>query len=395
MISNQRGAALIVVLSMLTASLMLGLTSMQSSMIDERLAGNFKAAAQAQMNAEEGGSEFFDWLKAQGGWPGNNDDQNGWQDGDADDISLSGYSIQDVVWGGDEVLLTVRGVGPGGAESFLEATFSVNSLSNARADAAFTCFGENCSYEAGAANGNSAQHVGINGNDHRSAGQCSSIQGSNDPELNSGGEDRAGIIMPSGTISAQGGDEVDGDDTDAIIGDPAYIDEDDDYLVTSYHVSGGLDSGDGEEGGLRQVYAEYYKAIVEEIERRGAAAGEVSGDAVLAYAGVGETVEIDGEAGGIIVLEGGSLSMSGNDCFTGLIIAMPGENDQGEVVNPSFVSGNGTPAIIGAIWGEEFSVSGTGNSSIYYSSQGLVFDDLFQSRGSYVVLERWDNVASM
>ncbi|QFT86389.1 Polymer-forming cytoskeletal [Halomonas sp. THAF12] len=50
---KQKGAALIVVLSMLTASLMLGLTSMQSSMIEERLAGNYKAAAQAQMAAEE------------------------------------------------------------------------------------------------------------------------------------------------------------------------------------------------------------------------------------------------------------------------------------------------------------------------------------------------------
>lgn len=56
---DQKGAALIVVLSMLTASLMLGLTSMQSSQIDERLAGNYKASAQAQMAAEEAASEMF------------------------------------------------------------------------------------------------------------------------------------------------------------------------------------------------------------------------------------------------------------------------------------------------------------------------------------------------
>lgn len=59
---NQQGAALIVVLSMLTASLMLGLTSMQSSMIDERLAGNYKAAAQAQMAAEHMGA----WIVQEG-----------------------------------------------------------------------------------------------------------------------------------------------------------------------------------------------------------------------------------------------------------------------------------------------------------------------------------------
>ncbi|MCE8017896.1 hypothetical protein HOP62_17590 [Halomonas sp. MCCC 1A17488] len=50
---QQRGAALVVVLSMLAGSLMLGLSGMQSSQIDERLAGNYKAAAEAQMGAEK------------------------------------------------------------------------------------------------------------------------------------------------------------------------------------------------------------------------------------------------------------------------------------------------------------------------------------------------------
>lgn len=49
---KQKGAALIVVLSLLTISLMVGLSSMQSSQIDERLAGNYKAQADAQMLAE-------------------------------------------------------------------------------------------------------------------------------------------------------------------------------------------------------------------------------------------------------------------------------------------------------------------------------------------------------
>ncbi|WP_081786024.1 pilus assembly PilX family protein [Halomonas sp. BC04] len=53
---NQKGAALVVVLSMLTMSLMLGLSGMQSSLIDERLAGNYKAASEAQMGAERAAS---------------------------------------------------------------------------------------------------------------------------------------------------------------------------------------------------------------------------------------------------------------------------------------------------------------------------------------------------
>ncbi|MBS9404896.1 hypothetical protein KG088_14790 [Halomonas sp. TRM85114] len=53
---RQQGAVLVVVLSLLTVSLMVGLSSMQTSQIDERLAGNYKAAVEAQMAAEEAAS---------------------------------------------------------------------------------------------------------------------------------------------------------------------------------------------------------------------------------------------------------------------------------------------------------------------------------------------------
>ncbi|AMC99279.1 pilus assembly PilX family protein [Halomonas chromatireducens] len=56
---KQRGAALIVVLSLLTMSLMLGLSGMQSSQIDERLAGNYRSSALAMMAAEFGASEAW------------------------------------------------------------------------------------------------------------------------------------------------------------------------------------------------------------------------------------------------------------------------------------------------------------------------------------------------
>ncbi|WP_176761549.1 pilus assembly PilX family protein [Billgrantia gudaonensis] len=57
---QQQGAALVVVLSMLTMSLMLGLSGMQSSLVEERLAGNYKAATEAQMAAEKAVSAAFD-----------------------------------------------------------------------------------------------------------------------------------------------------------------------------------------------------------------------------------------------------------------------------------------------------------------------------------------------
>lgn len=67
---QQQGAALIVVLSLLTISLMVGLSSIQSSQIDERLAGNYRAQSQAQMGAEKAAAvgleedlEGVSWIK--------------------------------------------------------------------------------------------------------------------------------------------------------------------------------------------------------------------------------------------------------------------------------------------------------------------------------------------
>ncbi|GAB2778376.1 hypothetical protein GCM10027040_00760 [Halomonas shantousis] len=60
---RQRGAALIIVLVLLTVSIMLGISSMQSSLIDERMAGNYRESTQAQMAAEAGLSVFNDVLQ--------------------------------------------------------------------------------------------------------------------------------------------------------------------------------------------------------------------------------------------------------------------------------------------------------------------------------------------
>lgn len=60
MMEKQKGAALIVVMSLLAVSLTLGLMNMQTSQIDERLAGNYRAAAQAQMNAEMAAARAMD-----------------------------------------------------------------------------------------------------------------------------------------------------------------------------------------------------------------------------------------------------------------------------------------------------------------------------------------------
>lgn len=49
---QQQGAALFVVMALLSASMVVGMAAMESSLVDERLAGNFRSSVQAQMTAE-------------------------------------------------------------------------------------------------------------------------------------------------------------------------------------------------------------------------------------------------------------------------------------------------------------------------------------------------------
>lgn len=53
---QQNGAALFVVMALLSVSMVIGVSAMQSSLVDERLAGNYRASALAQMNAERAAS---------------------------------------------------------------------------------------------------------------------------------------------------------------------------------------------------------------------------------------------------------------------------------------------------------------------------------------------------
>ncbi|MYL24972.1 hypothetical protein GLV89_14420 [Halomonas alkaliantarctica] len=51
--NKQQGAALVIVLVLLAGSLMIGISGMNSALIDEQLAGNYRATALAQMAAED------------------------------------------------------------------------------------------------------------------------------------------------------------------------------------------------------------------------------------------------------------------------------------------------------------------------------------------------------
>lgn len=59
---QQNGSALTVILVMLVMALLLGLSSVQSSLVDERMAGNYKASTQAYMGAEKAAAEGFQYV---------------------------------------------------------------------------------------------------------------------------------------------------------------------------------------------------------------------------------------------------------------------------------------------------------------------------------------------
>lgn len=50
--NRQKGAALVIVMALLAGALLLGTAGMQSAIINEHLAGNYRIVAQANMNAE-------------------------------------------------------------------------------------------------------------------------------------------------------------------------------------------------------------------------------------------------------------------------------------------------------------------------------------------------------
>ncbi|MBS3667293.1 DUF7305 domain-containing protein [Vreelandella boliviensis] len=62
---QQQGAALVIVMVLLAGALMLGMSGMQSALIDERLAGNYRASVQAQMTAESTSSSLADFQNSE------------------------------------------------------------------------------------------------------------------------------------------------------------------------------------------------------------------------------------------------------------------------------------------------------------------------------------------
>lgn len=360
---HQKGAALIVVLSLLVVSLMLGLSSMQSSQIDERLAGNYKSSSQAQMNSEKGVSEFYSWLSnkvSNSGWP-EEDEQDAWKNNvflSMDGYQILGYEGDTVEWLGDEVRFRARGE-EGFAVSDTYAVFSLFSdpFGGLDVNGAFTCYGVSCIVGPGSGRASNS----FNGHDHDvdEINGCS-FTGSNEPDINESGESKAGVFIPEGSLESGAEDNIEGEP--GVVSDmemfKAYSGFDE--SMTSTEVRHELNE-------MQNNFNEKLDDMMGRATSSGTA--DVSGMSVFHYAGPGETVKLDGNAGGVIILEGGTLEMRGNSCFTGIVLARESATES-QIIVPEFDT-RGTAAIVGGVVGQSIDFSGRGTPSVYYSSKAI------------------------
>ncbi|MFB9146967.1 pilus assembly PilX N-terminal domain-containing protein [Halomonas alkalicola] len=197
---TQKGAALVVVLSLLTISLMVGLSSIQSSQIDERLAGNYRASANAQMAAEFAASQGYKLRDDLDELSLSYVDEHGfeWQYIDVEKLPknvagrylrISKEALESIYGkvagnGSSHYILAEGLVGPQSGEVVRTIVVGIPGAGGGL-DAVFNCFGFGCNR-----NRVSAAEGALDGNDHPVSGNPFNCQGNScrydhDPKLDS------------------------------------------------------------------------------------------------------------------------------------------------------------------------------------------------------------------
>ncbi|MDI5890436.1 PilX N-terminal domain-containing pilus assembly protein [Halomonas rhizosphaerae] len=153
---RQEGAALIVGLVLLTVSLLLGLSSVQSSRLEETMTGNQRSMELAYMASETGTSKFYDWLKNTTAWPSGSGDLTYSNDGQVGEYAR--YEIESACWGApvsdpsscvenydaEHVTLWMKGLAERG-EVVARLVSKYKQLPIPPHSAAYTCFDVYCS----------------------------------------------------------------------------------------------------------------------------------------------------------------------------------------------------------------------------------------------------------
>ena len=366
--NRQKGAALIVVLSLLTISLMVGLSSMQSSQIDERLAGNYKAQALAQMGAEEAASEGFEVVTGKNQFSGtsleldelgkltwdefnNNGNFDGGEDPEAGDCTTSSCYYRYVKLEDKYYIVAMGGVDEGAvsvSEPVLVKLLFSGPVFGFEPEATVTCIGSACSFVPGSGKSGPA----IDGTDRKAEGKTT---GANRPDPIYDENDDV-IFVPAVIMADMGSSIFDEQGNGKGKGKGGGIVGDEIYNAQDYNVfkedSVGVDDFDEDEHGWDATKSNIQTEITNTIDN-------IDDYENVFYAGEGETVS-PGSAKGVVVVNGGTLSLGGSDKFTGLVI-MKGGN----------IESSGTPAIVGAVIGENFGFTGNGNPTVLYSSEAV------------------------
>jgi hypothetical protein len=377
-VKTQKGAALVVVLSLLTISLMVGLSSMQSSQVDEVLAGNHRAQTQAQMISEDVASMVLSGIVANGV--------------EAEEInSLVPISEWDSLYAFYEENLSnceyrsqgfVKGVAcfvrlgesyflhdPGYyiyALGVVDSDGSVVSRSRELiirlrleewptpplVNAAFTCFGPHCdhTYSGG---GQQGERAFYDGRDYLVPSSFSCNGDSCDSSLNPDGEPVANIYYPD---------------------------------VAREPYNGSVGSGDAE----KAIWIEYISEILEipgVVTLTDDVSSNIGGRADPRVMVIDGDIKNSGNynTSGVIVVKAGSkYTMSGTGHHEGLIIVEPGGMVEEEPYSGgSFEIGSGTARVFGGVVKLDgdagmYDMDLRGNISLRYSSEAL---SLLSGRG--------------
>lgn len=296
--------------------------------------------------------------------------------------SCTGNGLDMTAAGGSDMLLSASEELNSGARRMLTLV-GTPPMSNNLFDAngAYTCFGNNCSYQPPS----SAASPGADGTDRMLPGhgeaspldQGCGNNGNSRPPINSEGQNKAGVVIPSGSIEGSGGstgggkkknnDGGGGGKKSQFEGEPPIVDSGEQYHDLY-----------GEDGDLfTETLAKAEADLNNRIDALIPGAQTLDGDNVTLADGEtgiwvvkeGQTLTLDGHtAGGTVILDGGTLDMKGNKCFAGMVASR----------NGGTIDAGGTSAIVGAVlqaagWLEDGGLTAdkSGNASMFYSSSTL------------------------